>query len=232
MASPREKIPDERDGTSKVAVAADNITSPGHNDDEKEKGNDDNGSMNIKQEEAAMKSPIKDEKPVDGCVDPSVKEEEEEKGGAAAAEEGAVQQNSKNEPGDNKKRKREEKDDDTPTASGAAVKTEDVDMEVDDAAREDDDDDGIPPEYESKWDDMAKKRYRKLKQRFEEERDEILGNIPDSVKDLFGQVGFTKWGKFNLPVLVRSPYDVSPGDVRDIWFDMYNKVSTEHVVCT
>ena len=218
MASPREKIPDERDGTSKVAVAADNITSPGHNDG--------NVSMNIKQKEAAMKSPIKDdEKPVDGSINPSVKEEEEETGGAA-------EQNSKNETGDNKKRKREEKDDDTPTASGAAVKTEDVDMEVDDAAREDDDDDGIPPEYESKWDDMAKKRYRKLKQRFEEERDEILGNIPDSVKDLFGQVGFTKWGKFNLPVLVRSPYDVSPGDVRDIWFDMYNKVSTEHVVCT
>jgi hypothetical protein len=89
-----------------------------------------------------------------------------------------------------------------------------------------DTDESIPIEYISQWDSDAKKRYLKLKKNFDQERDEILSSVPESLKSLFGQVGFAKWGKTSLPVLARSPYDVSPGAVRKIWFEMYEKVST------
>ena len=65
------------------------------------------------------------------------------------------------------------------------------------------------------------------KRLFEEARDEILVGVPDDVKARFGQIYFSKWGKFNLPVLVMSPYSVPPGEVRDTWLKMYYKTSSQ-----
>ena len=63
------------------------------------------------------------------------------------------------------------------------------------------------------------------KSQFEKERDEILAEVPGSVKERFGTIGFSKWSKELLPVLVLSPFRVPAGQVRDTWFEMFDKVS-------
>jgi hypothetical protein len=60
---------------------------------------------------------------------------------------------------------------------------------------------------------------------FDENKKNILDSIPKAYKENFGQIGFGKWAKKWLPVLIRSPYDVGPGTVRRQWFAMYEKVS-------
>lgn len=62
------------------------------------------------------------------------------------------------------------------------------------------------------------------KRQFEEARDLILAEVPHEVKDRFGKIYFTKWGKQILPCLAMNPYSVPPGSVRDMWLDMYDKV--------
>lgn len=64
------------------------------------------------------------------------------------------------------------------------------------------------------------------RERFEKERDDILADVPKQVKDRFGKIFFSKWSINILPVLVLSPYSVPPGPVRNMWFDMYHKVSS------
>lgn len=61
------------------------------------------------------------------------------------------------------------------------------------------------------------------RRKFEEARDLILADVPESVKDRFGEICFAKWGREVLPVLVLSPYSVPPGGVRDKWLAMYFK---------
>jgi hypothetical protein len=74
------------------------------------------------------------------------------------------------------------------------------------------------------------------KEKFEQERDKILKELPDNVKAMFGTMGFCKaehdeeeeenypeedW----IPVLVVSPYEVPPRPVRDVyWFDLFSKM--------
>ena len=62
------------------------------------------------------------------------------------------------------------------------------------------------------------------KRKFEEARDLILADVPDEVRGRFGEIFFTKWGKETLPCLAMNPYSVPPGNVRDTWLDMYDKV--------
>lgn len=61
---------------------------------------------------------------------------------------------------------------------------------------------------------------------FEKERDEILSEIPESIKARFGQVYFSKWSGNTIPVLVLNPFHVPPGPVRDTWYTMFEKVSS------
>jgi hypothetical protein len=62
------------------------------------------------------------------------------------------------------------------------------------------------------------------KKEFEQEREVILAQLPRKVKDMIGEIGFTKWGKINFPVLILSPYDVPPGEVRDMWREAFERV--------
>ena len=80
-----------------------------------------------------------------------------------------------------------------------------------------------PPKIMS---DDKKAKVEAKKELFEKERDEILKELPDSLKNRFGQIFFTKWSKDTLPVLVMSPFSVAPGPVRNMWYDMFEKVCT------
>jgi hypothetical protein len=78
---------------------------------------------------------------------------------------------------------------------------------------------------------------------FEAEREQVLDDLPDSIKDMFGMIGFcqveanddsdddeetvkdkaTAAAEY-VPCLIVSPYDVPPRPVRDVyWFDYYSK---------
>lgn len=71
---------------------------------------------------------------------------------------------------------------------------------------------------------MLDTNLERKKRIFEEARDMIMADVPDSTKESFGQIYFSKWGKQFLPCLVMNPYSVPPGGVRDMWLDMYDKV--------
>lgn len=89
------------------------------------------------------------------------------------------------------------------------------------------------------------------KKKFEAEREKILSELPQHIKDMFGTIGFApaeidnnddddddeNGGNNNrrqtpeadnavvmIPVLILSPYDVPPKPVRDVyWFDLFSK---------
>jgi hypothetical protein len=66
---------------------------------------------------------------------------------------------------------------------------------------------------------------------------DMLEQVPDCVKDRFGHIYFTKWGKGRqsryLPVLVVNPFDIPPGEVRQEWIDKFksscHKGKLEHL---
>ena len=62
------------------------------------------------------------------------------------------------------------------------------------------------------------------KEEFEQEKETVLSKVPSSIKKMFGQIGFARWGKNHLPALIMSPYAVPPGPARQIWMDMFGKV--------
>lgn len=62
------------------------------------------------------------------------------------------------------------------------------------------------------------------RKQFEQERDEIINNIPKEVKNQFKECGFAKWNKDWLPIMFLGPFDVAPGPVRDQWMAMVEKV--------
>lgn len=52
-----------------------------------------------------------------------------------------------------------------------------------------------------------------------------LTGLPRGYKSLWGQVGFTKWGKVSLPCLILGPYDLDPtSTAHEQWFQMFEKV--------
>lgn len=71
------------------------------------------------------------------------------------------------------------------------------------------------------------------KDRFEKERQKTLKELPDSIKQSFGQIGFyisqasdddEEKKDVAVPVLIMNPFDVPPKPVRDIyWFDYFNR---------
>lgn len=69
------------------------------------------------------------------------------------------------------------------------------------------------------------------KEEFEAYRDDIISQIPKSIRKRFRQGGFSKWGKDWLPVIELGPFDVEPGPVRDMWMDMFHNVSI-YTLCT
>ena len=72
--------------------------------------------------------------------------------------------------------------------------------------------------------DSKKAEVDAKKERFEKERYEILKELPGSLKDRFGQIFFAKWSGTTLPVLVLNPFSVAPGQVRNMWHVMFEKV--------
>ena len=69
------------------------------------------------------------------------------------------------------------------------------------------------------------------KEEFEAYRDDVISQIPKSIRKRFRQGGFSKWGKDWLPVIELGPFDVEPGPVRDMWMDMFHNVSI-YTLCT
>lgn len=63
-----------------------------------------------------------------------------------------------------------------------------------------------------------------VRNKIQDEKETIMSMIPNEYKEKFGTIGFGKWGKKWHPVLIRSPYDVRPGNVQRDWFVMYEKV--------
>ena len=66
------------------------------------------------------------------------------------------------------------------------------------------------------------------KELFEKEKQEFLDQIPNSVKERYGQMYFGKWSAKYLPVLVMDPYKLEPGpgSTREQYIAMFEKVSS------
>lgn len=65
---------------------------------------------------------------------------------------------------------------------------------------------------------------KKRSRAFEQERDEILGHLPDAYKSMFGRIGFAKWSTMTLPVLILNPFHVPPRPVREQWLGHFRNV--------
>ena len=65
------------------------------------------------------------------------------------------------------------------------------------------------------------------KAEFEKEKRKLLKRIPEKIKRTFKHVGFSKWSKTILPVLYLGPYHVPPGQVRETYEKMLDKVRNE-----
>jgi hypothetical protein len=72
--------------------------------------------------------------------------------------------------------------------------------------------------------DKLRRHQLDAKIEFDKNKKNILDSIPKAYKEKFGQIGFGRWAKKWVPVLIRSPYDVRPGTTRRQWLAMYEKV--------
>ena len=68
---------------------------------------------------------------------------------------------------------------------------------------------------------------REAKAELVREKERVMKRLPQSVKNLFGQVGFARWGAQCLPALCLDPYKVPPGAAREAWMNMFKNVSLE-----
>jgi len=89
--------------------------------------------------------------------------------------------------------------------------------QIDDNSDDDDDEPQFTPRVQARYD----RRIAKAQVIFERNRKDILQQIPEKSKREFRTLGFAKWGKDFLPVMVLGPYDVGPGGVRDQWMQMF-----------
>jgi hypothetical protein len=78
---------------------------------------------------------------------------------------------------------------------------------------------------DNQMNESSDSKEQSLREAFEEERDEILKQLPDTYKSMFGRIGFAKWSGMTLPVLILNPYHVPPYPVRQQWFKQYENVS-------
>lgn len=72
---------------------------------------------------------------------------------------------------------------------------------------------------------LVKEAKGDAKVEFEEFRHACLSKLPMTYKQMFGEIGFTKFNKVTTPCLILNPFDVPPGVVRQKWIDMFIKVS-------
>ena len=62
------------------------------------------------------------------------------------------------------------------------------------------------------------------RQRFEQERTKILASLEPEYRNHFGRIGFVKWSKNWRPVVLQSPYWVSPDSaMREQWMKLYRE---------
>eukprot|EP01083_Nonionella_stella_P233662 823035_1 len=94
---------------------------------------------------------------------------------------------------------------------------DEVDQEQIDDNSDSDDEPQLTPREQARYD----RRIAKAQVIFEKDRKDILQQIPEKSKREFRTLGFAKWGKDFLPVMVLGPYDVGPGGVRDQWMQMF-----------
>ena len=73
-------------------------------------------------------------------------------------------------------------------------------------------------------DPLRGERLRKMKEDFLLKKESVLSKIPAKVQAEFMQVGFARWCDDFHPVLFCSPYDISPGQVREKWLSELKKV--------
>ena len=62
-------------------------------------------------------------------------------------------------------------------------------------------------------------------EKFQKEKQRIMSLIPMEIINDFKEIGFTKWDGRYLCILQLGPYDVSPGEVRDQWMQMFEEAS-------
>eukprot|EP00579_Thalassiosira_antarctica_P008433 CAMPEP_0201896918 /NCGR_PEP_ID=MMETSP0902-20130614/45604_1 /ASSEMBLY_ACC=CAM_ASM_000551 /TAXON_ID=420261 /ORGANISM="Thalassiosira antarctica, Strain CCMP982" /LENGTH=470 /DNA_ID=CAMNT_0048429629 /DNA_START=388 /DNA_END=1800 /DNA_ORIENTATION=- len=62
------------------------------------------------------------------------------------------------------------------------------------------------------------------------EKESILKQIDQSVKEDFRTVGFAKWRRRWLPIVQLGPYDIEPGAVRDDWMKLFRKTSKHSTI--
>jgi hypothetical protein len=72
---------------------------------------------------------------------------------------------------------------------------------------------------------LLKDRVLEAKVEFMKNKKDILDEMPETYKNAFGQIGFAKWGKTSLPVLVVNPFDAPPRPDRELWLRMFEKAS-------
>jgi hypothetical protein len=60
---------------------------------------------------------------------------------------------------------------------------------------------------------------------FEKKRDEVLSQIPQHIKAVFGQAVLAGWSGKAYPALVLNPFDVPPSPAREQWKAMFQNVS-------
>jgi hypothetical protein len=77
---------------------------------------------------------------------------------------------------------------------------------------------------EGKKQKRLERAIREAEADFEQSRDDFLSKIPKYYKAMFGKIRFTKWKKGMTPVLIMHPFNVPPGEVRNMRLRMYEKV--------
>ncbi len=93
-------------------------------------------------------------------------------------------------------------------------------LSMDDEDMEEEEERELTPREEKR----LRRRREKAKVVFEKERVEIMEQIPEKDKKEFRTLGFGKWGKDFLPVMLLGPYDAPPGNVREQWMKMFENV--------
>jgi hypothetical protein len=60
---------------------------------------------------------------------------------------------------------------------------------------------------------------------FEKNKNATLAAYPPQLKEMFGEIGFTKWSGKTYACIILNPYHVAPGGVRRAFYDSFKKVS-------
>lgn len=76
---------------------------------------------------------------------------------------------------------------------------------------------------------LASRAREDLRKEFALERDRVLTQVPASIRDMFGHIGFGKFGKKDwFPVVIISPFDTGSANAYADWDSMYQRVRTSY----